>query len=79
MAQFSLYVHKSGLKPDSFYLFLPRPESHGVASCNSPSVADCSSGEVGKLPAAMYLCSGRTHHLLTLFVKLKLSVSQHLL
>ena len=23
LAQFSLYVHKSGLKPDSFHLFLP--------------------------------------------------------
>ena len=28
MAQFSLYVHKGGLKPDSFhFLFLSYPES----------------------------------------------------
>ena len=37
VAQFSLYVHKSGLKPDSFYLFLPRPESHR-APMGSPLV-----------------------------------------
>ena len=33
LAQFSLYVHKGGLKPDSFHLYRIKPEEPYILSC----------------------------------------------
>ena len=44
LAQFSLYVHKGGLKPDSFHFFLPTLTHYLISVCwKLIRLGDCSS------------------------------------